>query len=443
MKKEFPFDQALEYIYSRRKFAKSSSLERISALLSALGDPQDELSFVHVVGTNGKGSTSTMVSSCLTEAGFRVGLFTSPFVLSFLERIQIDSKTVDEDVFLSACLKVKKCSEALEKAELSPTFFETVLAVALVCFRETGCRFVVLEAGMGGASDSTNIIPPPDVTVITSISLDHTEMLGATVKEIATAKCGVIKPGSIVVSFPESDHGIGFAPQSKEAHSVIERKCSEAGVPLIVPEMSTVSDIKKTELGSSFQYKGKNYEIRLAGTHQIANACTAIEAVTALKEKGVRITCADIKNGLKRSFIPGRMERIECSGKTIILDGGHNPGCMNALRSMLKAYFPDAEICAVLGFMKDKDSSGSIEIIAPSCKRIIFTSADSQRGAPPSELAEEGRKHHDYIMTADSAADSIEEALKGNEDVVLVAGSFYLVSDARAYLLSKSNCSGT
>ena len=428
------YDSALDFIYSRRKFAKSSDLQRISALLSELSFPQKKLCFVHVVGTNGKGSTANMISRCLFDSGLTVGLFTSPFIIDFTERIQINNHFVDKTLFCRCTEKVRLASEKIERDGLSPTSFETVLAVALLCFKESGCDIVVLEAGIGGRNDSTNVIPAPEATVITSISLDHTEMLGETVREIAEAKCGVIKSGTTVVSFPDKNGGFDFVPQPAEALRVVRGFCSDLSVPLVIPDMSGVISHESIPGGREFSYKGINARLSLLGDHQLANACAAIETLRLLGEKGFPVNDSCIETGLSKTVMPGRMEIFKHKGKTVILDGGHNPGCMTAIAKMLRSDFCGQKISAIMGFMKDKDYASSLEIIASFLESIIFVPADLARGENPSVLAGAAEPFCRSISTENNASDALKKALNDDCGVILVAGSFYLVSEMRKIL---------
>lgn len=426
------YESAIEYIYSRRKFAKSNGLERMEALLAELGNPQTKLKFVHVVGTNGKGSVSTMISSAVTSAGYKTGLFTSPFVTEFRERIQIDKKYIDKAEFCRITQKVKEKIEIIEKQGLSPTFFETVLAVALCFFAESGCELAVLEAGIGGKDDSTNIIPPPLVSVITSISLDHTEVLGKTIEEIAASKCGIIKKGSTIVSFPKENAGLDFVSQTKQAAGIIEERCRQTGCRLIFPDVSKVHGITQTLYGTDFTFDEKQYHIGFTGDHQIANALVSICAINSLAESGFSMSDEQIRQGLSEAFIPARMEIIG-SDRLTIIDGGHNEGCMAALAKMIKKHLPNKKITAVLGFMQDKDNASSLKIIAPLCENIVFTLADKARGETPESLAKKAVGHCDSIYTESDIARAYEKAktLCKEDDVLVCAGSFYMVSEIR------------
>lgn len=425
------YHEALDFIDSRRKFEKSSGHERIAALLAALGNPQQHLRFVHVVGTNGKGTVSTMISEGAKAAGIKTGLFTSPFVVDFCERVQVNNQYIGHDELAAVIEKVKAGCEAVEKDGLNPTFFEVVLAAALLYFEESACSLAVLEAGIGGKNDSTNIIPPPQVTVITSVSLDHTEVLGDTIQKIAKEKCGVIKKGSTVVSFPYDNAGFDFIPQPRDAYKVIEEECRKAGCELLFPDMSrlSVSENGTVDFGA-FQAA-----IRFSGDHQIANAACAVLALTALRSHGFSVPDKAVKAGLENAFLPARMEKIS-DNPTVIIDGGHNIGCMQALIKMLQKNYPGKEVTAVLGFMKDKDYKSCIRLLAPVCKNMVFTLADPVRGETSESLKNSVGALCDHVFANDCVEESLKTALRlaGKNGITICAGSFYLVSEIRKIL---------
>lgn len=430
------YNEALEFVYSRRKFEKSGGFERITALLSLLGNPQNKMEFVHVAGTNGKGSVSTMLSYALCAEGYRTGLFTSPFVIDFCERIQVNNKYIEKDEFALAAQKVKNACLTIEKDGLCPTFFEAVFAAALVYFELRGVQIAVLEAGIGGKRDSTNIIPPPLAAVLVSVSLDHTDVLGETAEEIALEKSGIIKSGSSVVSFPSGTGGLGFVPQKKTVEEIFRRTCKKNGCELLVPDMNSVYVEKEDIFGTDFSFSGLKLHINFTGEHQTANAATAVTALHALGKKGFFVSDKSIAEGLKSTFIPARMEVI---GKNppVILDGGHNEGCMRALCSMLKKQTGERKLTALLAFMKDKDYETAIKLIAPLCESIVFTNADEKRGESPAVLAERAQELCKDVSFKASAAEAFDEALKKTPQngLLAVAGSFYLAADIRKILL--------
>ena len=425
------YKEALDFIYSRRKYEKSAGHERISALLDALGNPQQSLKFVHVVGTNGKGTVSTMISEGAKASGIRTGLFTSPFVIDFCERIQVNNEYISHTALADIIEKVKAGCEAIEKDGLNPTFFEVVLAAALLYFKESSCSLAVLEAGIGGKNDSTNIIPAPEVTVITAISLDHTEVLGETTEKIAKEKCGVIKKGSTVVSFPPENAGFDFIPQPHDAFEVIKDVCRKTGCALVVPDMSRISVTD----GKTLHFGSTEAAINFSGDHQTANAACAVLALRALHSHGFPISDEAVKRGLENAFLPARMEKIS-DRPAVIIDGGHNIGCIKALIRMLQKDYPGKEITALLGFMKDKDYESCIRLFAPVCKNMVFTLADPVRGETSEKLKKSADALCENIFTDDRIEESLKTALRltGNDGITVCAGSFYLVSEIRKIL---------
>ncbi|MCM1364559.1 MAG: bifunctional folylpolyglutamate synthase/dihydrofolate synthase [Faecalibacterium sp.] len=426
------YESALEYVYSRRKFAKSSGFERIEALLEKFGNPHRKLKFVHVVGTNGKGSVSTEISFITRSANLKTGLFTSPFVTEFCERIQIDGEYIDKDDFAEIIEEIKSVNDELDKVELTPTFFEVVFAAALIYFEREKCDIVVLEAGLGGRTDSTNIIPAPLVTVITSISLDHTQVLGNTVKEIAEEKCGVIKSGSVVVSYPSDNGGFDFISQSSDAYEVIERVCKEKNCKHISPDMNIITKRGENLDGIDFDFGKLSLKVKFTGDHQLANAAVAVIAAREIANCGLPITDTDIKSGLSDAFLPARMEIISRS-PLIIIDGGHNVGCMTALSKMIKQHLSGKRITAVLGFMKDKNYESAIDIISPLCENIVCTLAEEGRGEEPEVLAEYAKRNCENVTCQKDVKKAFDSALSmmGENDALICAGSFYIVSDIR------------
>lgn len=426
------YENALEFIYSRRKYAKSNSLERIEALLSQLGNPQNKMEFVHIVGTNGKGSVSTMIASALCESGYKTGLFTSPFVTQFCERIQLNMEYIKEDVFSQTVEEIKKACEEIEKDGFCPTFFETVLACALLYYAQSGCQIAVLEAGIGGKDDSTNVIAPPLAVVITSVSFDHVDVLGNTLEEIALSKCGVIKECCPVISFPKENCGLDFVPQQKEVCNIIEKVCKEKHSNLVYPNISAVSNISSSLKGNSFTFDNTQYFTGLCGKHQIANAMTALSALSVLSQRLEKISSQSIVSGLKKAFLPARMETVS-DEPLVLLDGGHNEGCMKALAKAAEEYLSGKKITAVLAFMKDKDYAASLKIIAPFCSNIVFTLADEFRGEQPQEIAKhaKGLCENTYTIENISLAFKKAQELCEKDGAIICAGSFYCVSEIR------------
>lgn len=425
------YDESLDYIYSLRKVQKSPDHERIRALLNFLGNPEKELSFVHVVGTNGKGSVSGALSQIFMSASYRTGLFTSPFVIEFGERIQVDGKYIPRE---SICFVTEKIRSYVDKAEenMKPTVFEFITAMAFYHFAKEKCDIVILEAGIGGEHDSTNVISAPLACVFTSVSLDHTEMLGDTVEKIADEKCGIIKPGACVVSYPFESGGIGFTPQSSQAAKVIEKRAKEKDCPLSVPKTDEVKILKRSIGGSVFTYKDMTLETSLCADHQIANMLTAAETALVLLEKGEKITKADIEKGIRNFFIPCRMEKISYD-PLIILDGGHNEGCMRALTDMINSFLRGKKITLLMASMKDKEYEKGISLLAPLCENTVFTCVDTLRGEKTEVLRQYAERYCKNTFSEEDAEKAFRKALSltDKDGVLIVCGSFYLVSDIR------------
>lgn len=426
------YTEAIDYIMSRRKFQKSNGHERIERLLELLGDPHKKLKFIHVVGTNGKGSVSTALSYILRNAGYKTGLFTSPYIVEFGERIQINNAYIShEDITVLTSL-IKEKTDLMEKEDLYPTVFEVTTALALLYFAKEGCDIVILEAGIGGEHDSTNVIPAPLECIFMSISLDHTEMLGDTIEKIATEKSGIIKKGSAVISYPDSGASFGFIPQSKEATEIIKAKCESVGCDLYLPGTDALQLIRSDIYGSEFYYEGMKIKTRLCGAHQIANMITAITAARKLCNFGFCVGEQSIKDGIYDFTIPGRME-IASESPLTILDGGHNEGCLRALRSLAETYLSGKKITLLMSFMKDKDYTSALSIIAPMAENIIFTQTDTLRGETPEVLAKSAKLYCKNIICCQYPAEAYSKALSliGEDGVLIVTGSFYLVSDIR------------
>ena len=428
------YEEAINYIYSRRKFQKSSGHERIARLLELMGNPQKKLRFVHVVGTNGKGSVSTALAEVLTRSGYKTGLFTSPFVVEFGERIKVDGEFIPKEEICRITEIIKEKTELMENQELYPTVFEVTTALGIAYFQRRGCDIVVLEAGIGGKKDSTNVIGCPEAAIITSVSLDHTEMLGDSVSDIAREKCGIIKDSCPMVSYPFDGAELGFIPQSDEAAKTISECCKNEGSVLFLPDTKKVTVIKSDLYGTHFSYGGLDIQLTLPGKHQIGNMLTVITACRVLREKGYSITDSAIEEGIFHFTIPGRTQVIE-GEPTVILDGGHNTGCMKALKNTVKEYLSDRKITLLMSFMKDKDYEEAISIIAPLCNSVIFTVTDPIRGEKPGVLKAIAEKYCPdvYEITEPEKAFSFAKSV-ADKDVLIVSGSFYLVSEVRKFM---------
>ena len=407
------YKDAENYVHSLLKFGIKPGLERIEKLLSLCGNPQGDLRFVHVAGTNGKGTTSTFIANILTEAGYKTGLFISPYVKDFLERIQIDGVPVSKRSFSSSVEKVKN---AVEKMDEQPTEFEVITAAALLCYKKEKCDIVVIEVGLGGRFDATNIIGTPLCSVITSVSLDHTQVLGNTVSAIAFEKCGIIKNGGITVT---------SSNQNKDALKQIEKTVKERNNRLVISHFDRVKIRKESLFGTEFIYSDKKYKIALTGAHQVENALNAIE--TARQIKGV--SEKNIKDGLLKTVLPARMQVINTNPLTV-LDGGHNEGCALALKDVLERFIR-TDIHLVIGMMADKDCEKYLEIILPLCKTVTATQPNNPRSISADELAKIAKKYCKNVFVSSTPKQARKQAEKnaGKNGTVIICGSFYLAGE--------------
>ena len=422
------YNEAIEYIHSLEKFGIRPGMERIRALCDFLGNPQKKLKVIHVAGTNGKGSTSTMISNILRKNGYNTGLFISPYVSDFRERIQYNGNMIDRYDLAECVEAVKLAIETLSENDIQPTEFETITAAAFLYFEKKKCDFVVLEVGLGGRLDSTNVIEAPYVSVITSISLDHTAVLGDTIEEIAAEKCGIIKFGAETVSYPFQD---------EKAMEIIRKTCAERCNDLRIPDVGTLKIFNEKIEGTQAEYDGISFTLPLAGKHMIFNACTAIEAVRSLKRLAVNISDDAIKAGIETSLMPARLELIK-KHPVILLDGGHNEGCAAALADFIKKHLGDKRIVMVTAMMADKDFFSYLSLVAPLAETFIATGVDMPRALSSEELMRSASQFCENCFDISDPAKAISAArnITRDEDVLIVCGSFYLAGKIRDDLLN-------
>ena len=378
----------IAYINTPRWQASRLGLERICELLERLGRPQDRLKFVHVAGTNGKGSICAYLASILGAAGHRTGMFTSPYIERFEERIRVDGAMISPDELRDVTLAVREHAEAMaEETGDHPTEFELMTAVALEHFARCGCDIVVLEVGLGGRLDSTNVIDAPEACVIARIGLDHTALLGNTLAAIAGEKAGIIKEGSAVVSWP----------QEPEAMAVIEHAAAEHGCELRMPDFAQLEEgAVKWEDGASpfrpFSYKEwADLRTGILGSYQPQNATVALEAVDVLRGRGWRIPDEAVRAGVAQTRWPGRFEIVEGGsspdGFAIVVDGGHNPQGARALADSLAEVFPGRKPVFVIGVLEDKDYPRMLEDVLPLGSAFVCVTPDNPRALPAHKLA--------------------------------------------------------
>lgn len=415
------YASALEYIHSVQWRGQKPGLERTRQLLEHLGNPEQGLKFVHIGGTNGKGSTAAMVESVLRKAGYHTGLYTSPYINRFNERIQVNGMDIPDWDLEELVDEIRPFADTMEDL---PSEFELITAIALLYFARRQCDIVVLEVGLGGEFDATNVIPCPEVTVLTSIDLDHTGVLGNTVEEIARTKCGIIKSGADVVSYRQQD------AVARE----IELACRRMDAKLWPVNFDWLK-VKGVDLDArTFDYGPfTDLTIPLLAAYQPCNAAVAITALTVLARRGWNITPEHIRAGLAATWWPGRFEVLG-RHPVFLLDGSHNPHGMAATVESLKEIFPGQKFIFLLSVMADKDVEGMLELLLPLAERFFTVTANTPRALPAPELA--------ATLCAMGAqaefCDSIEEGVRAAEGAagydgrVCALGTLYFSGDVRA-----------
>lgn len=408
--------QAIEFIHSVSWKGSIPGLERTQELLRRMGDPQKKLKFVHIAGTNGKGSTAAMTASILQKAGYRTGLYTSPYIYRFNERMQINGQPIADEELGRITAWVKPLAQSMDDV---PTEFELVSAIAFAYFQQNGCDIVVLEVGMGGSLDSTNVIDAPEVAVITNIGLDHTDVLGKTVEQIARTKAGIIKPGCHVVAY-RGTPGV---------EAVLEEVCIEQGAELSFANFDGLRLISHSLEGQVFDCgERKMLELPLLGVHQLHNASVVLSVADALTERGWQITEQNIYDGIREVSWPGRFD-IVGRDPLFIIDGGHNPQCIEALAKNIRDYLADRKIIALTGVLADKDYVEMYEPILPLVEEFVCITPPNPRKLEAAELAAYLRKAGATATACDSIPEGVKTAIKkaGKSGVVLSFGSLYTI----------------
>ena len=430
----------IAYINTPHWQASRLGLERIRELLERLGRPQDRLKFVHVAGTNGKGSICAYLASTLGAAGHRTGMFTSPYIERFEERIRVDGAMISPDELRDVTLAVREHAEAMaEETGDHPTEFELMTAVALEHFARCGCDIVVLEVGLGGRLDSTNVIDAPEACVIARIGLDHTALLGNTLAAIAGEKAGIVKEGSAVASWP----------QEPEAMAVIEHAAAEHGCELRVPDFAQLEEgAIRWEDGASpfrsFSYKEwANLRTGILGSYQPQNATVALEVVDVLRGRGWRIPDEAVRAGVAQTRWPGRFEIVEGGsspdGFAIVVDGGHNPQGARALADSLAEVFPGCKPVFVIGVLEDKDYPRMLEDVLPLGSAFVCVTPDNPRALPAHKLARAIRWTGQDLLGCSACVNPVvardfEDAIRrarelaGPDGLICAFGSLYSVA---------------
>ncbi len=416
------YNQALEFIHSVEWLGSRPGLSRTEELLSRLGNPEKEMKFVHVAGTNGKGSTCSMISSILRAAGYKVGLYTSPYIVHFNERMCINGEPISDSELAELVEIIKPIAESMED---KPTEFEIITALAFMYFKRHNCDIVVLEVGMGGRLDSTNVIQKPVVSVITGVAIDHTSVLGNTVEDIAFEKAGIIKNGRPVV----------YGGRDDNAFAVIEEKAKKCSSEVVRTNLSLMKAISADVSGTVFDYcEYKRFKLSLCGKYQLDNVATVLETIGVLNKNGFDVDVDAIKEGLVNARWRARFELL-AQNPVVVFDGSHNIQGVTAAAESIKEFFVKDEkskVVLLMGVLADKDYRDMVEILAPLAKRVFTVTPPSPRALESFELA----KVFDGFGVQAEGCNSIQEgvasaynfAKEGNTPLVML-GSLYMYGE--------------
>ena len=417
-------EETLKYLQFDNWAQSAPGLARSRELLGLLGDPQKKLKFVHIAGTNGKGSTAAMLAAVLQSAGYRTGLYTSPHLLRFHERMRVNGEEIDDKSLIALTNTVRNAAARMRE---TPTGFEIMTAIAFLYFVQERCDIVSLEVGLGGRMDSTNVIPAPEVCVVTNIGLEHTAILGDTLEKIAAEKCGIIKRGA---------HAVLFG-QTEGVEAVAREKCAREGVALTITAGEKLERISSSLDGQVFKYRGRGpYHLRLLGEYQLLNALTVIDTCTALRSRGWdKLTDEAIDLGLSAARWPGRLELLRRS-PDFIVDGAHNPQCVDALMDSLAALYGGKKLIFLTGVLRDKDWQQMLRRALPLAKAFVVITPPSARALDENELADWLRAQGIEAVPAADTADGVRRALAmaGKDDAVCSWGSLYFTGEVRRVL---------
>lgn len=423
------YKEARNYLNHIAKQGSCLGLERMKELLDQLGNPQDTLKFIHISGTNGKGSVLAYLSTILTGAGYHTGRYLSPTLFSYRECIQIDGNEIEEESLALHTTTIAEAIKAMRKKNVGmPTLFEVETALAFLYFKEKQCDIVVLETGLGGALDATNVIQTTLLEVITPIRMDHMALLGDTLEKIAVQKAGIIKPRTRVVS----------APQKPEAERIITKVCREKNCICQTVDLSQLTDICYGYETQSFTYRSwQHAKISLAGSYQIPNAALALEAVEALRIIGYSLSDQQVYDGLLYTHWRGRFT-VLCKKPVVILDGAHNPDAAEALRYSLQLYFKGKKLYYIFGMFRDKDYQKVIALTAPLAEHIITVEAPNNPRALSAEtLAKAVAAVNPSVEAANSIQDAVDKSMEyaKKEDAIIVFGSLSILGEAEKAVL--------
>lgn len=414
------YEDALAFIHTASKFGSKLGLQNIKTLMERLGSPEDYLRFVHIAGTNGKGTVTKTISEILIKQGYKVGMYTSPFIYRFNERIAVNGEDIsDGDLAEISALVKSKCDEMVADGLTHPTEFEIVTAVGLCYFAKMKCDIVVLEVGLGGRLDATNVIKKPLASVITYIDYDHMEYLGNTLSEIAFEKCGIIKEGAVVISYPE---------QHSEVSKTIKKITKERNNAL---HIAKVPEIRESGLwGSKFIYCGKEYKTQLIGAHMVKNIATALETIEVLRKSGTDVSDEAIEKGVADVMWQGRFEIIN-ENPLFIIDGAHNISGVLSLKNTIETVLKGRKLTFLMGMLRDKEYEESLKEIAHLADKFITCTPPSPRALDGESLAECAGKYNENVKACSDIESAVREALNSGNDAVIAFGSLYMLGDIR------------
>ena len=415
------YDKTLEWLDEVALVGSKLGLSRTCELLELMGNPQNKLKFIHVAGTNGKGSVCACLSEVLSQAGYKTGMYTSPHLMRINERFKIDGKDIDDREFAALITKVRDITESMSERASQ---FEVLTAAAFEYFYKEGCDIVILETGLGGRLDSTNVINAPEVTLITTIEMDHMAELGDTIEKIALEKAGIIKRGTKVV----------VDGRNTSVMHVFEKACKEQGCKLIISEIEKIENLRVSLEQSKFDYKDiKNIDLSLTGLYQPGNAILAVEGIKILIEKGFKISDEDIKAALKKVHWQARFEIMD-KEPYFIIDGSHNPAGVSETVKSIKAYFPDKKIRFIIGILSDKNIDEILTDIKPLAKEVAVITPPSSRACKAEDMI---KLVEEKISVSNRAFESIKEAVDymldsaKKDDIICAMGSLYSVGELK------------
>lgn len=428
------YNECICYLEEEVGFGSVPGLERIQALCDKLGNPERKLSVIHVAGTNGKGSAVAMLSAILQEAGYRVGTYTSPHLERYNERFLINGQEISDEAFAEEITLMKKlCGELAAEGKAVPTLFEIVTGAAFHYFAEQKVDILVLEVGLGGKYDATNIVPTPLLSLIMSISIDHTDFLGNSIEKIALEKAGIIKKNCPVVLYS----------QDEIVYNIMKDMAEENSATLYCPEEAEISISSQTLEGTVFSVKTnafswKDLNLPLLGSYQIPNCITVLEACSVLRERGLSLPENAIRNGLKKARWAGRME-ICGKEPLILLDGAHNTDGILQLANSVNAYFNETKVTLILGVLGDKEYHKMAEVILPHADAVILTEPHSERKLDVFSLARSISEHNGTIYTEKEIEAAFEKALSitPKDGIILCCGSLYMIGAMRTYIKNR------